>query len=361
MTAPAYGYLHSARVHSVDEATGGIFLTGVPLAPTSRWGPVPTCVIGLQPGDRVIAAALGTSRDALIVIAKRGDRMPDIGDIPGLTEALDELDDRLDAVEPTVAGHTTAIATNTAAIAANTTAIAGKVSTSAVGQPGGVGSLDGTGKQPSAEVNAGVQLTSAKNQPNGYAGLDAGSKLSGSQQVYATVAAIQPVGTANAAGSSDTAARGDHAHALPVTAHRTVLRVQREDNAVLATATSTTDVAVHTVALTGLVPNTLYNVAARVPSYSDVAGDEPRVRLRQTSISGTILDSSTPERQNAGALDVHGLLVSYDYLTGAAQTTATFVITGLRQTGTGTATFRAFTGMPYWFRVTQVAAALNAF
>lgn len=349
MTAPAYGYLHSATVHSLDEVTGAVYLQNVPLAPTSRWGPVATCVFGLQPGDRVVTASLGTSRDNLMVIGKVGDRLPDIGDIPGLALALAELDGRLDVVEPIVAA-------NTAAITANTTAIAGKVSTSTVGQPNGVGSLDATGKQPAAQINAGVQLTSGKNSANGYAGLDASSKLTGSQQVYAS--SISPVGSVAAAGSADTAARGDHTHL----GDRTVWAVQREDDATLGTSASTTRVTLHTVALTGLLASTPYRVQVKLPAHSSVSSDHVRAGLYKTSTAGTVLDQSTNERIFVGNGDVHNLVLDYIYKTGAAETSVTLVVAGWREVGTGTATFKAWAGMPYKFQVTQLGLAnLNAF
>lgn len=356
MTAPAYGYLHTARVHSLDPVTGGVFLQGVVLAPTSRWGPVATCVFGLQPGDQVVAASLGTSRDTLMVIGKVGDRLPDIGDIPGLVEALGALDGRLDVVEPLVSGHTTTLLAQAAAISANATAIAGKVSTSTVGQPSGVGSLDVTGKQPAGEVNAGVQLTSGKNAANGYAGLDASSKLTGSQQVYAT--SVGAVGSVMAAGAANTAARGDHTHL----GDRTVWAVQRQDDATLGTAASTTKVTLHTVALTGLLASTPYRVLVKIPSHSTVSSDHVRVGLYKTSSATAALDQSTNERIFVGGGDVHNLLIDYIYTTGAAETAVTFVVAGWRETGTGTATFKAWNGMPYKFQVTQLGlAALNSF
>lgn len=138
MTAPAYGYLHTARVHSIDPVTGGVFLMGVPLAPTSRWGPVATCVFGLQPGDKVVTASLGTSRDTLMVIGKVGDRLPNIGDIPGLVDALaGKADDsEITAINGTLATHTatlgahaTTLGSHTTTLAANGTTLADHTST----------------------------------------------------------------------------------------------------------------------------------------------------------------------------------------------------------------------------------------
>ena len=56
------------------------------------------------------------------------------------------------------------------------------------------------------------QLTSEKDQPGGYPGLSAAGKLSGAQQRYAAARTIVPVGSAAAAGTANSAARGDHVH-----------------------------------------------------------------------------------------------------------------------------------------------------
>lgn len=107
-----YGYLHTARVVGLDVASGGWFVESVALARDRRWGPVPSCVLGLQPGDKVVLAATGTTRDNLLILGALDPAYPDIGDIPGLTAALalkadqsaldavnTALDGRLDAVE----------------------------------------------------------------------------------------------------------------------------------------------------------------------------------------------------------------------------------------------------------------------
>lgn len=103
-----YGYLHLGRVLSYDADRDAYSLESVGLARTARWPPVPSCVPGLQPGDRVVLAAKGASRDDLIIIAKVAATYPDIADIPGLVTALDgkaddaeviALDGRLDTAE----------------------------------------------------------------------------------------------------------------------------------------------------------------------------------------------------------------------------------------------------------------------
>lgn len=90
----AYGYLHRGRVITADPATDSFELSSIGLARTSRWGPVPSAVPGIEVGDRVILGATGTSRDDLVIIAKVGADFPGIDDIPGLQDALnDKADD----------------------------------------------------------------------------------------------------------------------------------------------------------------------------------------------------------------------------------------------------------------------------
>lgn len=82
------------------------------------------------------------------------------------------------------------------------------------GAASGVASLDGSTKVPSAQIpdlSATYLTVAQRNAANGVAGLDASSKITGSQQTYSTSAAS--IGSANAAGSANTASRGDHVHA----------------------------------------------------------------------------------------------------------------------------------------------------
>lgn len=156
-----YGYLHTARVVSQDEASGGWYVQSVALARDRKWGPIPSCVTGLAPGDKVVLAATGTTRDNLLILGALDPRYPDIGDIPGLAAALaakadqtaldafedatnlnllvvndknaeqdDRLDDlmaadtgldrRLDTAETTIAGHTTTLGSHTSTLGTHT-------------------------------------------------------------------------------------------------------------------------------------------------------------------------------------------------------------------------------------------------
>lgn len=355
----SYGFLHRGRVIEFDTTTGGYVVEVQTLAPTRRMGPFPSLVPGLVAGQRIVLASMSTSRDDMVILGRAPGLPPNIGDIPGLQAALNALtaedvvlDGRLDVIEPIVSGHTILLATHT-------TQIAGKVDSSTVGQPNGLATLDSSGKHPAAQLNSGVELTSRKNAASGYAGLDASSKLTGSQQVYS--ASATTVTTANAAGSADTASRGDHAHALPVTTQRTAWLVQREDNATLATATSATRVTIHSAATTGLTENTVYRIDIKVPAYCTVTGSKMRISLHKTSSANPTLDDSTPEVQAVGTDEVHALRLTYYYKTLAAETAVTFIISGYRYAGTGNVVFIAFNGMPYTFEMTQVGTGYNTF
>lgn len=113
-----YGYLHLGRILKQDPITGGYEVESVPLARTSKWGPVPSCVPGLRKGDRVILAATGMSRDVLTIIGKVGATMPDVADVTGLLAALhdkasaaevDVLRDRIGSAEGDLEGLQTAV------------------------------------------------------------------------------------------------------------------------------------------------------------------------------------------------------------------------------------------------------------
>lgn len=137
---PSYGTLNRAKVIAADAATGGYYLEVVALAAGRRWGPVPSMVPGLEPGDRVVIGQMGTTRDDVVILGRIPAAFPDVADIPGLQAALDgKVDDaelppiiddvaalrtdvdgqfatltdhetRLDSAETTISGHTTELA-----------------------------------------------------------------------------------------------------------------------------------------------------------------------------------------------------------------------------------------------------------
>ncbi|WP_371538363.1 hypothetical protein OG210_21830 [Streptomyces sp. NBC_00466] len=80
----------------------------------------------------------------------------------------------------------------------------------------GVATLGSDAKVPVEQIpdmSATYVAMTQKNAASGVAGLDASSKLTGSQQLYSATGTILSVGSANAAGSANSAARGDHVHA----------------------------------------------------------------------------------------------------------------------------------------------------
>lgn len=92
------------------------------------------------------------------------------------------------------------------------------------GVANGVASLNGSGLVPGAQIptlstaqipdlSATYVAASRINAASGVAGLDASSKLSGAQQLYSATGTVVAVGSANAGGAANSAARGDHVHA----------------------------------------------------------------------------------------------------------------------------------------------------
>lgn len=120
----SYGYLHTARVIGQDVASGGWYVQSVALARDRKWGPIPSCVAGLAPGDKVVLGSTGTTRDNLLIVGALDPRYPDIGDIPGLQAALDaaatdadlaalaaSIDARDDGQDATLTSHGTRLTT----------------------------------------------------------------------------------------------------------------------------------------------------------------------------------------------------------------------------------------------------------
>lgn len=90
------------------------------------------------------------------------------------------------------------------------------VATSRINAVSGVAGLDGSGLVPGAQIPdlSGTYVAASRiNAASGVAGLDASSKLSGSQQLYSPTATVVAVGSVNAGGAANSAARGDHVHA----------------------------------------------------------------------------------------------------------------------------------------------------
>jgi hypothetical protein len=139
-----------------------------------------------------------------------------------------------------------------------------------------------------------------------------------------------------------------------------IRRIQREDDFALGDADVGEFVTLHTVTLSNLKPNHIYNINVRVPAYTDALPIPefavPRVRLHKNNSSGTVLDTS--DAPHSTYFQVKSLELNYDYKTGGAETSATFAVVGTTDyDGCGSCTptsfFKAFIGMPYWFRATD--------
>lgn len=109
-----YGYLHIARVVSYDAVSKGFYLESLALARTNRWGPVPSAVLGVDVGDKVVLGATGTTRDNLVILGVINPTYPGIGDIPGLQAALDAKadDTEITAINLVLDSHAGLLATH---------------------------------------------------------------------------------------------------------------------------------------------------------------------------------------------------------------------------------------------------------
>ncbi|MET1033475.1 MAG: hypothetical protein ABWX94_03170, partial [Candidatus Saccharimonadales bacterium] len=137
-------------------------------------------------------------------------------------------------------------------------------------------------------------------------------------------------------------------------------RVQLASDTAMGDADVGEFVTLHTVTLSNLKPNHIYNLKIRVPTYTDAAPIPefavPRVRLHKTNAAGTVLDTS--EAAHALYYQVKSLEIDYDYRTGPAETSATFAVVGTNDydgcsSCTPTAFFVSYATMPYYFRATD--------
>lgn len=131
-----HGLTHRATVLVANDT--GVFLDLPALAPGASWGPIPSAVPGLAPGDAVLAMQIGPRVDDLVVTQRVPGRWPTQDEIAGLTAALAALNTQVAANTSdisigvgeisTLQGQMTAananIAANASAIAANTANIA---------------------------------------------------------------------------------------------------------------------------------------------------------------------------------------------------------------------------------------------
>lgn len=102
--------IHAGRVMGV-EADGP--LVRIPaLSADAEWGPMPTMVGGLTVGEAVAVANLGDTRDQMLVLGRMFGRLPDLGEIPGLEDALGEVNGRLDILDTGQAANTALLETH---------------------------------------------------------------------------------------------------------------------------------------------------------------------------------------------------------------------------------------------------------
>lgn len=109
-----HGYTHRAVVLAATAVDAHVEIPA--LAPGASWGPIPTAVPGLVPGESVLVTQIGLSQDTLAVVARAPGRWPDYSEIPGLSDVIDDviadwqagdaaLDTRLDTAESTLTSN----------------------------------------------------------------------------------------------------------------------------------------------------------------------------------------------------------------------------------------------------------------
>lgn len=111
-----FGALHRAIVVSTD--ANGVTVEIPTLAPNAPWGPIPTCVPNLAPGEAVVCAQISTSRDTLIVVGRVPGRAPTVSEIATLATTLTNIQTAATALTGRVTTAEGNIAANSAAITA---------------------------------------------------------------------------------------------------------------------------------------------------------------------------------------------------------------------------------------------------
>jgi hypothetical protein len=93
MSAPAYGTMHRGRIVRPDIVLDNYFVTISSAAPGRVIGPIQSAVRNLEPGDAVLLASIGTTRDDYVIVGRLPAFEPpalEIDDITGLQAALDD-------------------------------------------------------------------------------------------------------------------------------------------------------------------------------------------------------------------------------------------------------------------------------
>lgn len=118
-----FGTLHRAIVVSTD--ANGVTVEIPTLAPNAPWGPIPTCVPNLAPGEAVVCAQISTSRDTLIVVGRVPGRAPTVSEIATLATTLTNIQTAATVLTGRVTTAEGTILANSAAI----TALQGRATT----------------------------------------------------------------------------------------------------------------------------------------------------------------------------------------------------------------------------------------
>lgn len=113
---------------------------------------------------------------------------------------------------------------------------------------------------------------------------------------------------------------------------------------------TTTETVTDTISVT-LLSGRTYEVVHDGIWSSTVAGDGAQLRVREDSLTGTMLNGQDIHLQGAGRVYMSHLRALY---TAVSSGLKTFVVTGVRNVGTGTITRNAATTNPSQFTVTQV-------
>ena len=118
-----FGTLHRAIVVAITAQ--GVTVEIPSLAPNAPWGPIPTCVPNLAPGEAVVCAQISTSRDTLVVVGRVPGRAPTIAEIATLATTLTNIQNAATVLTGRVTTAEGSIAANSAAI----TALQGRATT----------------------------------------------------------------------------------------------------------------------------------------------------------------------------------------------------------------------------------------
>lgn len=102
--------IFAARVVRVEDGRPVVRIPA--LSADEEWGPMPTMVGGLTEGETIAVTNLGDTRDQMFVLGRMFGRSPDIGEIPGLSEALESVTAEVGTLTSGQAANTELLATH---------------------------------------------------------------------------------------------------------------------------------------------------------------------------------------------------------------------------------------------------------